>query len=163
MQASQQLHFLQQKIQEFGHALFFNLSDCVLKFPSALVANPTLDAYGYLWFWVPKPKQEIGAFENGFPVRLDFYRKGANGFMQVTGMAWIVTDPEELLVVSQLPALSVDSDRVLVKVKLQYADYHEQDSVRQQSWWGASRQHLFSWLRQSSGGYAETGSTLSVS
>lgn len=163
MQASQQLHFLQQKVREFRYALFFNQSDSVLKFPAALVSNPTLDAYGYLWFWVQKPKQEIGAFESGFPVRLDFYRKGANSFMQVTGKAWIVTDPEELLAVSQMPAFAIETERVLVKVKLLCADYHEQEVAQPHSWWSTRKQHLFAWLRHSSGGYTPSDSTLSIS
>ncbi|OLY93674.1 hypothetical protein SAMN05444008_114112 [Cnuella takakiae] len=163
MQANHQLHFLQQKVQELGHALLFNLSDSVLKFPTALVSNPQLDEYGYIWFWVQKPKQDIAAFENGFPVRLDFYRKGALSYLQVSGSAWIVTDPEEILAISQLAALPVHTDRVLLKVKMEGADYQECEGAHTHSWWNVRKQNLFSWFRHSAGGYAAADSNFSVS
>lgn len=165
MQTNQQLVFLQQKIQELGSAIFFNLSDSVLKFPTALINSPEVDDYGFVWFWVKRPKQSIREFEDGFPVRLDFYRKGKAYFLQVTGKAWVVTDPEEMYA---LPAVAesgkaVMRDMVLVKVKMLHAEYHETATGQKQSWWSSKVNTLFAWFRHSSGGYASNNSYIPVS
>ncbi len=121
MPTNHQLDFLKEKIQDLGSAIFFNLSDSVLKFPTSLVNSMQVDDYGYVWFWVQKPRQSIREFENGFPVRLDFYRKGKHYFLQVTGKAWVVTDPEEMFTLSADTDTTVvpkGSDMVLVKVKI---------------------------------------------
>lgn len=155
MHPNHHLLFLQQKIQDLGSAIFYNLSDAVLKFPTTLVNSPQVDAYGYVWFWMQQPRQRITEFENGFPVRLDFYRKGARSFLQVSGKAWIVTDPEDQLCMPQ-KALEAGADnygKVLVKVKMIRADYHETAGTGQHPGWGARLQQVGQWLKQASGSY----------
>lgn len=156
MNAQQQMTFLQQKIQEIGSAIFFNLSDSVLKFPTSIVTTLKVDDFGYVWFYVQKPKQNLREFEKEFPVRLDFYRKGKNCFLQVTGKAWVVTDPEEintLLVTDEDIAGQVNNETnnnmVLVKVKMQRAEYHETQSVNRNNWWQSAVNTLFTWFRNS--------------
>jgi general stress protein 26 len=158
MQTSQQLDFLKQKIQDLGSAIFFNLSDAVLKFPTSIVNNMEVDDFGYVWFWVPKPKQCIREFENGFPVRMDFYRKGKQYFLQVSGKAWVVSDPEEmntLVLLGDSAATNQETDMVLVKVKMMRAEYHEIQTAHANSWWRNAMNSMFSWVR-SSNGYAST-------
>src|SRR3982750_3520833 len=96
MATNQQLNFLQEKIQEIGSAIFFNESDSVLKLPTSIVTTLKVDEYGYVWFFIQKPKQDLREFDNEFPVRLDFFKKGKNYFLQVKGKGWVVTDPEEM-------------------------------------------------------------------
>ena len=150
MPTNQQLDFLKQKIQDLGNAIFFNLSDSVLKFPTALVNSLEVDDFGYLWFWVQKPRQSVREFESGFPVRLDFYRKGKDYFLQVTGNAWVVTDPEEMNTLCQSAEAQMPG-MVLVKVKMLRADYHETQTTHTNSWWQAAKQHFFAWFRNSNG------------
>ena len=154
MPANQQLAFLKEKIEDLGSAIFFNLSESVLRFPTALVNSMQVDDFGYVWFWVQKPKQSIREFENGFPVRLDFYRKGKHYFLQVTGTAWVVTDPEEVAL------LDADAQKgkgtpamVLVKVKMLRAEYHETQTAHANSWWQNVVNAVASWFG-SSNGYA---------
>lgn len=150
MQASQQLHFLQQKIQDLKSGIFFNLSQSVLRFPTALINASQVDEFGYVWFWVQKPKQHLSEFEAGFPVRLQFYRKGKSHFVQVTGNAWVVTDPEEM---NMLPALEAatakEGGMVLIKVKMQQAEYHETQTTHTTSWWQNAVQTFTAWFRSS--------------
>src|SRR5215216_6264307 len=96
MAPNQQLNFLQEKIGEIGSAIFFNLSDSVLKLPTTLVNTFKVDDYGFVWFFMQRPRQELKEFEMEFPVRLDFFKKGTNHFLQVSGKGWVVTDPEEM-------------------------------------------------------------------
>src|SRR5215218_554592 len=100
---NQQLNFLQEKIREIGSAIFFNLSDSVLKLPTSIVTTLEVDDYGFVWFFIQKPRQCLKEFETEFPVRLDFFKKGTSFFMQVSGKGWVVTDPEEVHILSYLP------------------------------------------------------------
>src|SRR4051812_29706369 len=137
MATNQQLNFLQEKIKEIGSAIFFNLSDSVLKLPTSIVTTLKVDDYGYVWFFIQKPKQQLKEFETEFPVRLDFFRKGTRFFLQVNGKGWVVNDPEE---VNSFGGIVADQDSqplknmVLVKVKIMKAEYYETRSNRN-SWW----------------------------
>lgn len=157
MHNNEHLQFLQQKIADLRSAIFFNLSEAVLKFPTSLIKSPVVDDFGYVWAWVPKPKQNATEFENGFPVRLDFYRKGATCFLKVSGTAWIVTDPEEMYATPLAGSAGfVLQDAVLVKVKMQSAEYHETATGQKQSWWSSTVATVASLFRQPQSGYASS-------
>jgi general stress protein 26 len=150
MATNQQLNFLQEKIREIGSAIFFNLSDSVLKFPTSIVSTLQVDDYGFVWFFIQKPKQNISQFEMEFPVRLDFFRKGTRCYLQVQGKAWVVHDPEEMNRLEDLPEevkkLALN-DMVLVKVKIQKADFYETRTAGRQSWWQHAVQTVTAWFR----------------
>ncbi|HET7898864.1 MAG TPA: hypothetical protein VFL47_14365 [Flavisolibacter sp.] len=153
MDANYQLNFLQQRIEEIGSAIFYNLSDAVLKLPTTIVTTLKVDDYGYVWFFVQKPKQQLAEFEKEFPVQLDFYRKGAGCFLQVTGRGYMVNDPEEVNSLVVLPEdvkkLANDS-AALVKVRIQKADYYETRSMTKASWWQSAWHMLATTFRHSS-------------
>jgi general stress protein 26 len=160
MPTNQQLHFLKEKIQDLGSAIFFNLSDSVLKFPTALVSCQEVDDFGFMWFWVQKPRQSVREFENGFPVRLDFYRKGKSFFLQVTGNAWVVTDPEEITQMAPVAQVKEKApEMVLVKVKMVRAEYHETQTAHAHSWWQNAVHSFFAWFRNSNGYTASSNNT----
>lgn len=150
MVTNNQLHFLQGKIQEIGSAIFFNLSDSVLKLPTSIVTTLKVDEYGFVWFFVQKPRQCLREFETEFPARLDFFRKGKNCFLQVMGKAWVVTDPEEMNAFVTLPeevkAIALH-DMVLVKVKMLRAEYHQTQTPTQNSWWQGAVNTFTTWFR----------------
>ncbi len=147
--SSQQLNFLQEKIREIGSAIFFNESDSVLKLPTSLVTTLKVDDYGYVWFFIQKPKHTLQEFEKEFPVKLDFYKKGTSYFLQVTGKGWVVDDPEEVNGFTNLP-LAVKQmtleDMVLVKVKIGRAEYYETGTTRH-SWWTKAVSTFTTWFR----------------
>ena len=149
---NQQLSFLQEKIREIGSALFFNLSESVLKLPTSIVSTLKVDDYGFVWFFVQKPMQNLKEFENEFPVRLDFFKKGSGCFLQVNGKGWVVTDPEEMNSFVTLPedAKKVAmNEMVLVKVKIMRAEYFETKTLSQQSWWQNAMSTVTAWFRHS--------------
>jgi general stress protein 26 len=151
MATNQQLNFLQEKIQEIGSAIFFNLSDSVLKLPTSIVTTLKVDDYGYVWFFIQKPKQNLKEFDNEFPVRLDFFRKGKSCFLQVNGKGWVVTDPEEMNSFVTLPEDAKQlamNEMVLVKVKITKAEYYETKSTRH-SWWQNAVSSVSTWFRHS--------------
>lgn len=149
---NQQLSFLQDKIREIGSAIFFNLSDSVLKLPSTIVSTLKVDDFGFVWFFVQRPRQDLKEFESEFPVRLDFFKKGKDCFLQVCGKGWVVTDPEELNAMVSLPADArklAMNEMVLVKVKIMKAEYHETRTADQHSWWQNTVNSVTTWFRHS--------------
>ena len=149
---NQQLNFLQEKIREIGSAIFFNLSDSVLKLPTSIVTTLEVDDYGFIWFFIQKPLQSLKEFEMEFPVRLDFFKKGTSCFMQVSGKGWVVTDPEELQTLTNLPSQAQEAARkgmVLVKVKIMKAEYYETRTARPGSWWQNAFSNFTAWFRSS--------------
>jgi hypothetical protein len=149
---NQQLNFLQEKIREIGSALFFNLSESVLKLPTSIVSTLKVDDYGFVWFFVQKPMQSLKEFEREFPVRLDFFRKGSGCFLQVNGKGWVVTDPEEMNSFITLPEDAKKlamNEMVLVKVRIMRAEYHETRTSNQQSWWQNAVNAVTTWFRNS--------------
>lgn len=155
MAANQQLNFLQDKIREIGSAIFFNLSDSVLKLPTSIVTSLQVDEYGFIWFFIQKPKQHLKEFEMEFPVKLDFFKKGKTAFLQVMGKGWVVTDPEEMNNLVTLPEEARQAaldEMVLVKVKMMKAEYYETRTARQ-SWWQQAVNTVTTWFRNSNNQY----------
>lgn len=152
MATNQQLSFLQEKIREIGSALFFNLSESVLKLPTSIVSTLRVDDFAYVWFFVQKPQQRLNEFETEFPVRLDFFKKGSGCFLQVNGKGWVVSDPEELNSFESLDEeerkLAI-SEMVLVKVKIMRADYYETKTANQLTWWQSAVNTVTTWFRHS--------------
>lgn len=149
-QQTQQLAFLQEKIEQIGSAIFFNQSESVLKLPTSLVSNIKVDDFGYLWFFVQKPKQNVQEFDNEFPVRMDFFKKGVDYFLQVSGKGWVVTDPEEqntfLEMFNDIHANLLE-EMVLVKVKMLKAEYYETQLRVKNSWWQSAVGTMTAWFR----------------
>lgn len=152
MATNQQLSFLQEKIREIGSALFFNLSESVLKLPTSIVSTLKVDDYGFVWFFVQRPQQSLKEFEMEFPVRMDFFKKGSGCFLQVNGKGWVVSDPEELNSFVTLPEDAKKlalNEMVLVKVKIMRAEYFETRSSQHQSWWQNAVNTVTTWFRNS--------------
>lgn len=150
MTTIQQLNFLQERIEKIGSAIFYNLSEAVLKLPTSIVTSLNVDEYGFVWFCVQKPSQHLTEFEQEFPVKLDFYKKGAGYFLQVTGQGFVVTDPEEMNVYVTLPEeikMLAINKVALVKVKIQKADYHETKTSHRTHWWQTAVSYVTTWFR----------------
>lgn len=153
MNTTQQLTFLQERIEEIGSAIFYNLSEAVLKLPTSVVTTVKVDEYGFVWFLMQKPKQNLSEFEQEFPVKLDFYKKGKGYFLQVAGKGFIVNDPEEMALLTDLSdeqkAVS-KSDTTLVKVKISRADYYQTKSFQKTAWWQTAWNYMVAWLGHNS-------------
>jgi general stress protein 26 len=121
--------FIEEKVRDLENALFFSMSDSVLKIPTCVIKVLETDDLGQLWFVIPKPSQFIHAFDKTFPVKLDFFRKGRDFYMKIFGKAFLVNDPEEI---NNAECLNENikeqvrrSETVLVKVEVTKAEYVE--------------------------------------
>jgi general stress protein 26 len=123
------LTFIEQKVMDLENALFFSLSDAVLKIPSCVVKVLQADELGQLWFVIPKPSQLIHAFDKTFPVKLDFFRKGREYYLKIFGKAFLVNDPEEINIAEclneNIRQQVRSSDSILIKVQMSHAEYVE--------------------------------------
>jgi hypothetical protein len=129
MKAANNISFLQNKIQGIGSALFYNLSSGVLKFPTSIVNILKVDEMGAIWFFANRPEQHLQEFDHDFPVHMQLYRKGKGYYLQITGRAYIINDPEELNGLIGLPEevkAKAFKEMVLIKVKIGSAQYYEQ-------------------------------------
>ena len=128
MSTDKHLQIFQEKIYELNTALFASHSDAVLKISTCVVSVLNVDDVGQLWFFIPKPRQSINEFEKTFISKVDFFRKGKNFFVEILGMAYTVTDPEEingLIDFDNEIKNKAMHDSVLVKVRLLHVHYHE--------------------------------------
>src|SRR5258708_39675624 len=128
------LTFIEEKVMDLENALFFSLSDAVLKIPSCVVKVLQADELGQLWFVIPKPSQLIHAFDKTFPVKLDFFRKGRDYYLKIFGKAFLVNDPEEI---NHLESLHENikqqaryDETVLIKVQMSHAEYFDTAPLR---------------------------------
>ena len=123
--------FIQEKIKNIGSALFYSEQSSVLKYPTTIITARKVDEIGQIWFYMNKPAQNYQQFDDQFPARLDFFRKGKDYFLQILGRARVVTDPEELAV---LPELDAQKDQeamgkmLLVKLRIQTFGYYDRPS-----------------------------------
>src|SRR5260221_5467862 len=131
------MHFLQEKIQDLENALFFSQNTALLRIATTIVTVLKVDELGQMWFFVPKPPQALHEFDREFPVRLEFFRKGRDFFLHVSGRAFIVTDPEEIngLVHDDIRGLA-GNHLVLIRVQMSKADYFETPAPSANArWW----------------------------
>ena len=148
------LQFLQQKIQDLKNALFFSQNTSVLRIATTIVSVIKVDELGQMWFFVPRPKQALHEFDREFPVRLEFFRKGREYFLHVSGKAFIVTDPEDINgLVHEDIREQAGNHLVLIRVKMLKADYFDSSLTVHPGWWRDLKNHLHSWMYNTRPGY----------
>jgi hypothetical protein len=142
--------FLQEKIQELETALFFTLSNAVLKMPTHIVKVVHADELGQVWLVIPRPSQYLEEFESEFPVKLDFFKKGKQFFLKLEGKAFIETNMDEMINFKEkdqeIIAILNSKQSVIIKVKIQNADYFEVMEKPSASWLKNSKTLLYNWF-----------------
>src|SRR5687767_2062883 len=88
--------FLQQKLSEIENAVMYPMSDNVGKLPNDVIHFLRIDDSGQIWFTGHKPRGWVRTYDQRFPVRLLFYRKGVDYYIETNGMATIANAEEVL-------------------------------------------------------------------
>jgi hypothetical protein len=119
---------LKRKLLELNSALFFAENDSLFKLPNHLVTEMELNEDGdEIRFAIPKPAQDIEAFDKEFPVRMEFFKKGIAYRLKIQGKGSIIEDAAELenwLAVSPTRQEKVKNEpTIMVKVAVKYVDY----------------------------------------
>jgi hypothetical protein len=141
---------LKSKIMELQSALFFTESASIIKLPTHVVSDVEMDAEGRIWFVIPKPAMDIAAYDKEAPAKLDFFKKGKDFFVKVTGIAVLQLDVAEAKNNESLSAGLREkmSDKALMGVMVQVLDMSLVDNTPKpaKSWFQASRSQLSSWF-----------------
>ena len=150
--ATQELQtgLLKSQIMELQSALFFTESSSLVKLPTHIISESEMDAEGQIWFVIPKPAQHIEAFDKEIPAKLDYFKKGKEFFVKITGTAYLITDAAEMenngSLSAELIAKMNDEQLIAVKVKIQVAELIDNAPKPAKSWFQASRSQLSSWF-----------------
>ncbi len=83
------LQFIEKKLGEVKTAVMYTGGHNVVKLPNDVVSFIKVDEAGKLWFTAHKPRCGLLAYEQCFPLRLFFYRKGIGFYIETSGIAHI--------------------------------------------------------------------------
>jgi general stress protein 26 len=122
------LAFLTQKIKELENALFMSESNALVNLPTHIARITEVDGEGNIWFIIPRPTQVVESFSTEMPAKLDFFKKGKDFFLKISGVATIIWSIEELTCAklrSQLSGSFEKQNVVAVKVKVESSEYVE--------------------------------------
>ncbi len=149
------IQFIEDKVRDLQNALFFSMSDAVLKIPTCVVKLLETDELGQLWFIIPRPSQYIHAFDRTFPVKLDFFRKGRDYYIKIFGKAFLVNDPEEINGLEGMDESIKEQTRsgqaLLMRVQISSAEYSEKSSDKAfaKGLVNQMKSKLFQWFQMS--------------
>ena len=126
------LGFLKQKIGSIKIALFKSEFNSELHLPNNIIQTIKVDNDGTVWFFTSCNGDYAKYMDKSFYAYLDYYRKGTDCRLQISGKANIVEDENEEL----------DSDHqkstygklVLVKLKIMQAEFFESRSHITTTW-----------------------------
>lgn len=86
--------FIENRLNEISSAVMYSQSNNLGKLPNDIVTFYKMDDCGQLWFTGHKPKNWVRTYEQNFPARLFFYRKGVSFYIETNGIARIANKDE---------------------------------------------------------------------
>lgn len=128
------LAFLQEKINDIKIALFKSEMNSELQLPNNIIETLKVEENGYIWFFTSCNGDYAKNIDRSFYAYLDYYKKGTDCRIQVSGKANIVEDDNgDFLTISNY-SKSTASRLVLVKMKIMQAEYFENRQTLNLSW-----------------------------
>lgn len=130
------LELIKNKIRNIGSAIMYSTSDTILKLPTQIVNTLQIDELGYLWFLVPRPVQNIAAFDRLFTVRLSYFKKGVGTSLSINGIAEMIIDPEVIntLDVDEAIKQKARKELMMLRVKIDGFELFEPAHRKQNVW-----------------------------
>jgi general stress protein 26 len=122
------LAFLSEKMMELENALFMSESNALVSLPTHIVRITEVDSEGNIWFIIPKPTQVTESFSKEMPAKLDFFKKGKDFFVKISGVAtivWSAIEMESATLTKQFAGSFEKENMVAVKVKVETSEYVE--------------------------------------
>ena len=84
------LGFIREKVNQLRTAVMYSMSDSTNRLPNDIVTAIKVDDEGQLWFICRGPHAAVKDYEQSFPARLSFFRKGYDYFIEVSGKATVI-------------------------------------------------------------------------
>jgi hypothetical protein len=92
MATDMNLQFIRGKINQLRTAVMYSMSNSISRLPNDIVTAIKVDEEGYLWFICRGPHPAVKEYDQSFPARLSFFRKGYDFFVEISGKATIVNN-----------------------------------------------------------------------
>ena len=135
------LHFLKKKIREINVAVFRSEINCELQLPNNVIQTLKVEDDGTIWFFTSCNGCYAKNIDKTFYAYLNYYKKGIDCRLQVSGIASIVKNEEGLFSMSNY-SRGTYGKLVLVKVKIMQAEFFENKPFTKISW-GEKLRHTF--------------------
>ncbi len=123
------LSFLKEKIEDIRIALFKAEIASVLRLPNNIISTLKVDDDGHIWFYTSCNGMYAHEVDKEFFAYLDYYQKGRDSRLRVSGRTCIVEG-------CGADAATVESNLILLKMKIMQAEYYGADAEKQQTWIG---------------------------
>lgn len=126
------LDFLKQKINSIKIALFKSEFNSELHLPNNIIQTLKVDDDGTVWFFTSCNGNYAEYIDKSFYAYLDYYRKGTDCRLQISGKANIVEDENDEI--GDNIQKGVYGKLVLVKLKIMQAEFFENRPHSPASW-----------------------------
>ncbi len=120
---SRNLSIIVKKIEKLQTAIFMDLSNGLLKFPTSVIRILRIDCFGNIWFKIYKPYVEMNQFQDYSFAQLFFYNKRFGFFVRVQGYADIVFNEGELIGENESMNDPYVQKKCLIHFKILYFEY----------------------------------------
>lgn len=140
------LNFIREKIKDISIALFKSEMNSELQLPNNIIETLKVEDDGNIWFFTSCTGDHAKNIDKSFYAYLDYYKKGTDCRVQLSGKASIVEDEDGSLLSVSNYSKTTAGRLVLVKMKIMQAEYFENRHQPNLSWKNklkASFQHLF--------------------
>lgn len=145
-QQDEHLQFIQEKIADIKIALFKSEINSELQLPNNIIQTLKVDEDGHIWFFTSCTGDYAQNVEKSFYAYLDYYRKGTDCRIQLSGKASIIDDVDDGFLNISDYGKSTASRLVLIKMKIMQAEYFENRVSPNLNWREKIKglvQHLF--------------------
>jgi hypothetical protein len=138
MATDNNLQFIKGKITQLRTAVMYSMSNSISRLPNDIITAIRVDDNGYLWFLCRGPHPSMQEYEQNFPARLSFFRKGYDFFVEVSGKATIVNN--------NYTGEKDGQHTLLVKMSMVNIEYTEPHARRPRSKVKLLLEHGYKWL-----------------
>ena len=128
------LAFLQEKIKDIKIALFKSEMNSELRLPNNIIETLKVEEDGYIWFFTSCSGDYAKSIDRSFYAYLDYYKKGTDCRIQLSGKATIVDDEDGNFLTISNYSKSTAGRLVLVKMKIMQAEYFENRQSLNLNW-----------------------------
>jgi hypothetical protein len=160
---AQDLHlgFIREKIYRLRTAVMYSMSDSIFRLPNDIVTAMKVDDEGQLWFICRAYFPESEQHERSFPVRLRFYRKGVDFYIEVSGKATIVnTDYPGANKVRDKKDSAKDQKFFLIKMSMINIEYTEPHAKKPKSKLESFLESGYKWFLRTAAYKSQSASVL---
>ncbi|HMJ46022.1 MAG TPA: pyridoxamine 5'-phosphate oxidase family protein [Ferruginibacter sp.] len=128
------LTFLKEKIKDIKIALFKSEINSELQLPNNIIQTLKVEDDGHIWFLTSCTGDYAKNVARSFYAYLDYYKKGTECRLQVSGRANIIEDDDDAFLAMSNYSKGIASRLVLVRMKIMQAEYFENKQYDNVSW-----------------------------